>query len=61
MHDAHVSGSSSLMPCCGSASGDCTQEAGRTLLLVEAPADRWGFDPGADSGHSKTVWAECVV
>ncbi|MDX2860191.1 ATP-binding protein, partial [Streptomyces scabiei] len=34
-------------------------ESGRGLLLVEAPADRWGTAPGLPP--RKTVWAEVTV
>ncbi|WP_416964419.1 ATP-binding protein [Streptomyces sp. Agncl-13] len=34
-------------------------ESGRGLLIVEALADRWGWDPGPRP--RKTVWAELVL
>ncbi|WP_405976894.1 ATP-binding protein [Streptomyces sp. NBC_00988] len=35
------------------------EESGRGLLIVEALADRWGWDPGPRP--RKTVWAELVL
>ncbi|MFD7435312.1 ATP-binding protein [Streptomyces sp. NPDC059861] len=32
-------------------------ENGRGLVLLDAVADKWGVEPGADGG--KTVWFEC--
>ncbi|WP_406725110.1 ATP-binding protein [Streptomyces sp. GD-15H] len=38
---------------------DCTEEAGRGLLLVSQLATRWDWHPRPD-GPGKTVWAECA-
>jgi anti-sigma regulatory factor (Ser/Thr protein kinase) len=41
-------------------SSECA-EGGRGLLLVEALADRWGYDPRPAGCPGKTVWAEYAV
>ncbi|MFD4952968.1 ATP-binding protein [Streptomyces sp. NPDC058451] len=40
---------------------DALEDCGRGLLLVEAPADRWGCSPRTSGGPGKTVWAECTA
>ncbi|WP_149830877.1 ATP-binding protein [Streptomyces tailanensis] len=43
--------------------GDCDQEGGRGLLLIDALADRWGHDLLGPTGRpaGKRCWAELFV
>lgn len=46
-------------PCLQVPAPDGESESGRGLLIVDALADRWGWDPGPRP--RKTVWAELVL